>query len=116
MSAVDPAAIKSLRDLNPGDESFLRDLIQIYLEDAPRRLTEIEAGLAESDGRKVASAAHSLKGSSANFGVRQLRALCEQAEQFGKRDSLAEARALLPSLQTELTRVRTELEGLLPPA
>lgn len=116
MPSIDPAAIKALQELNPDDNSFLRDLIQIYLEDAPRRLKEIEEALARGDARQLVAAAHSLKGSSANFGAASLRSRCEQLESLGRRESLEPATAELPGLREELERVRAELEALLRPA
>ncbi len=116
MPTLDPKAIAALRDLNPGDDSFLRDLIQIYLADSPQRIAELEDGLARKDSRKLTIAAHSLKGSSANFGANGLRALSEKIEQCGKRGALDEAQAELPALREEYARVKAELESLLAPS
>lgn len=116
MSSIDPSAIKALQELNPGDESFLRDLIQIYLEDAPRRLVEIEVALARRDAHQVTAAAHSLKGSSANFGAANLRSRCEKIEALGRSESLGPVEAELAGLREELARVRADLEALLRPA
>jgi histidine phosphotransfer protein HptB len=113
VSSLDPEAIAALRDLNPGDDSFLRDLIQIYLADSPQRIAEIEEALAQGDSRKLTVAAHSLKGSSANFGATALRAVSEAMELLGKREAVAEAGGHLPALKEEYARVAAELEGLL---
>ena len=115
MSCLDPKAIASLRDLNPGDDSFLRDLIQIYLADSPQRIAEMEEGLSRKDSRKLTIAAHSLKGSSANFGANTLRALSEKIEHLGKQDALADAQVHLPALREEFARVKAELEALVAP-
>ena len=77
---LDPAAIEALRALNPGDDSFFRDLVQIFLDDSPQRIAEIEQALARGDTRQLTLAAHSLKGSSSNFGADRLRSLSEQLE------------------------------------
>ena len=114
MAAVDPHAIADLRELNPGDDSFLRDLIQIYLEDTPRRIAEIHTALAMTDRRALTIAAHSLKGSAANFGAKPLRDLCERVELCGKKGALDEVPAQLPALEEEFGRVAAELEALLP--
>lgn len=113
VSSIDPSAINALQELNPGDDSFLRDLIQIYLEDAPRRLEEIETALTQGDARQLAAAAHSLKGSSANFGAANLRSRCEKIEALGRSETLAPAEAELTGLREELARVRADLEALL---
>ena len=90
--------------------------MQIYLEDAPKRLADIEQSVAAKDARKLTMAAHSLKGSSSNFGAHQLRALSEQLEQFGRDNRLEGAPACLPPLQEEFARVKAELSALLTPA
>jgi HPt (histidine-containing phosphotransfer) domain-containing protein len=114
MPAIDPHAIDALRELNPGDSSFLRDLIQIFLEDAPLRLAEIDGALAAGDARKLMIAAHSLKGSSANFGADQFRRQCEAIEHCARQGVLAPVPAQLPALREEYARVAAELQALLP--
>lgn len=116
MPSIDPSAIKALQDLNPGDDLFLRDLIQIFLEDAPRRLEEIQTALARRDAHLLVAAAHSLKGSSANFGAADLRSRCEKLEALGRSETFGLAETELPGLRDELARLRTELEALVRPA
>lgn len=113
MPVLDPHAIAALRELNPGDDSFLRDLIQIFLEDAPLRLAEIEESLTRGDSRKLTIAAHSLKGSSANFGAEQFRNRCEEIEHSGRLGELDAVPARLPALKEEYARVAAELRSLL---
>lgn len=109
---LDPNAIETLRALNPGDDSFFRDLVQIYLDDSPKRILEIERSLAQGDARRLTLAAHSLKGSSANFGADQLRALSERLEELGRQGSLSDVPAHLPALKDEFARVKAALEAL----
>jgi HPt (histidine-containing phosphotransfer) domain-containing protein len=111
---LDPNAIAALRELNPGDDAFFRDLVQIYLDDSPARIAEMEQALAHGDAHRLTLAAHSLKGSSANFGAGALRAMCERAEHLGRQNSLGDIPALLPPLKDEFGRVRAELESMLP--
>jgi len=113
--ALDPNAIAALRELNPGDDSFFRDLVQIYLDDSPTRIVEIEDALARSDAHRLTLAAHSLKGSSANFGAGALRALCEHVEQLGRQGLLGDVPTCVPALKDEFARVRAELESFLLP-
>jgi HPt (histidine-containing phosphotransfer) domain-containing protein len=116
VSPLDPQAIADLRALNPDDVSFLRELIQIYLDDSPKQIAEIEQSLAQGDAPRLTRAAHSLKGSSANFGAGQLRALCEKIEYLGRSAALGEIPARLPELKAEYDRVKAALEAQLPAA
>lgn len=112
--ALDPAALAALRELNPGDDSFFQDLIQIFLDDSPQRIAEIEQSLVKRDVRQLTLAAHSLKGSSSNFGAERLRALSEQLELLGRQGPLGDAPGQLLALKNEFARVRAALEALVP--
>jgi HPt (histidine-containing phosphotransfer) domain-containing protein len=114
VSPIDPQAIEELRAMNPGDDSFLRELIQIYLEDSPQRIAEIESSLEQGDALTLTRAAHSLKGSSSNFGAAQLRAISEKIERLGRDGNLGEVPAQLPQLKREFEGVKTALEALFP--
>jgi HPt (histidine-containing phosphotransfer) domain-containing protein len=116
VSPLNLQAIEDLRALNPDDDSFLRELIQIYLDDSPKQIAEIEQSLAQGDSLRLTRAAHSLKGSSAYFGAGPLRALCEKIEQLGRSAALAEILAQLPDLKAEYDRVKAALESHLPAA
>jgi len=109
---IDPASLLALRAMNPGDDSFLREIIQIFLDDSPARISEIEQGLASADTRLLTRAAHSLKGSSSNFGAARLQAVCEKIEKLGRTGSLAEVPPLLAQVKTEFAAVRSALEAV----
>lgn len=113
MSTLDPQAIEELRSLNPEDDSFLRDLIQIYLDDSPQRIAEIELSLAERNAERLTRAAHSLKGSCANFGASDLRAVSERIEKLGRQSAFDDIAPLLPELRAEFDRVKADLEALM---
>jgi HPt (histidine-containing phosphotransfer) domain-containing protein len=111
-SPIDPKAIDELRSLNPGDDSFLRDLIQIFIEDSPQQIAEIELSLKQGDALRLTRAAHSLKGSCSNFGAGQLRAVSEKIERLGRAGSLGDVPAELPLVKAEFDRVKTALQDL----
>ncbi len=110
---LDPATIATLRELSPGDDSFLSEIIGIYLNDSPGRIAEIRTGIATNDAKMVTRAAHSLKGSSGNFGAARLHAASRDIEQFANQERLGEAAAILPRLEAEYQKVATALRALL---
>jgi len=110
--ALDPAAIETLRALSPGDPEFLRELIAIYLEDTPKRLAEVEGALAKRDGQLLVRAAHTIKGSSGNFGATTLARLAQEIEACGKSANFAGAVAALPAFKAEYVRVNAALSQL----
>lgn len=109
---IDPQAIEALRALTGGDDSFLHELVEIFFVDSPQRIAEIEFSLGKGDPAKLVHAAHSLKGSSSNFGAWRLGELCERIEQLGRKGSFDKASAEVPKLKEEYARVRAELAAL----
>ena len=112
-SAIDLQALQALRDIDPGNDSFLRELIGMFLADTPKQLAAIESGLASGDLATLTRAAHSVKGSSGHFGALALRTLSEKIEHLGAAGKTAEISALLPDYKAEYARVQAALETLL---
>jgi HPt (histidine-containing phosphotransfer) domain-containing protein len=109
-SLLDPAAIESLRAISPDDNGeFLHELIDIYLTDTPQRIAEIEQSLAAENAGDLTRAAHSIKGSSSNFGAMELAAIASEIEHKGKASAFAEAQARLPTLVEAFNRLRPAL-------
>ena len=103
---INMQSIETLRAISPDDGGeFLREMITIYLQDTPQRLAELEQALARQDAASLVRPAHSIKGSSGNFGAHRFAKLAEDIEQQGKAGDLAAAVATYPTLQSEYARV-----------
>lgn len=100
---IDTQAIDNLRALSPdaGDSAFLCELITIYLEDMPLRLSELKEALAKQDATLLTRAAHTIKGSSGNVGAVRLARLAQTIESHGKTSNFTAAAALEGDLHTE---------------
>jgi HPt (histidine-containing phosphotransfer) domain-containing protein len=110
---IDPQAIENLRSLNPGDnDEFLREITDIFLEDTPLRLAELDTSLAAGDTGKFTRAAHSIKGSSANLGAIQLKAAAEKLEAHSRREGLTGVGDLVATVKREFELARTALKQL----
>jgi len=78
---LDASVIEGLRELGgEEDPGLLLELIDLYLADAPQRMSEIEQALASGDWKLLERAAHTLKSASANIGALSLSALCQELE------------------------------------
>jgi histidine phosphotransfer protein HptB len=110
---LDPSAIESLRSLSPDDEAFLRELIEIYLQDTPVRLAELETALAKGDASMLMRAAHTIKGSSSNFGATKLALISHDIEMHGKSGNCSAATPMLPGLKAEYALVTQALKQIL---
>lgn len=78
-----------LADLG-GDAELAEELVDIFLEDAPSRVDDIEEGLDDGDLDLVARQAHTLKSSGRRFGAPAFADQCEELEEAA-RDGDADA-------------------------
>jgi HPt (histidine-containing phosphotransfer) domain-containing protein len=114
-SLIDPEAIENLRALTPDDpDSFLREIIGIFLDDTPARIADLRKSLASADQSEFTRAAHSIKGSSSNLGANQLRAIAAELEHRGKVEGIAALSSRVDDLETAFASARLALEKLLP--
>lgn len=109
-NAIDPQAVAGLRDLNPEDPNFLRELIDMFLDDIPLRFAEIERALANKDSQLLTRAAHTIKGSGSNFGAAGLTRISLEMEHQGKASQFDAAAATLPALRAEFALVTEALK------
>ena len=86
-------------------------LIDLFIEETPRRLAAIRAALAKANAEALAHEAHALMGSSAHLGATRMDALCEILEEQGRAGSINGGPALLSALEEEFARVRKALEA-----
>lgn len=110
MSIIDPTVFKELKQMS-GDD-FINELIDTFLEDAPKMIAEIKSGFAANHADIFRRAAHSLKSNAATFGASQLSALAKELEMLGKENKLHETGDRLKSLDEAYASVRDELTGL----
>jgi CheY-like chemotaxis protein len=113
---IDPVIIAGLRQLRmPGKPDPLADLIDLFLQEAPGHIRELQDAVTRNDSTSLSrtfTALSRLKGSSGNLGARSLAALCDEMEQTARLWSLADLPALLERTQHELARVRRALERI----
>ena len=110
MSVIDKTTFDELKQMS-GDD-FINELIDTFLEDAPKMITEIKSALAANNADTFRRAAHSMKSNAATFGASQLAALAKELEMLGKENKLNETGDRLKSLDEAYESVRSELTGL----
>lgn len=71
-----------------GDRVLLAELIHIFLDDAPRLIAELRAGILAKDVQAIERAAHALKGSVVNFAAQPVRDLAYDIEMKGRSKNL----------------------------
>ena len=112
---IDLETIETLKSLNPDDNGeFLREIIQIFLEDTPARIAELDLTTTTGDAPKFIRAAHSIKGSSANMGALALRDVAEKLEHYAKTNGVAGSGSLLADLKSAYAEAEVAIKQFLP--
>jgi len=110
MPVIDTTTFNELKQMS-GDD-FINELIDTFLEDAPKMIAEIKSALAANNVDSFRRAAHSMKSNAATFGASQLAALAKDLEMLGKENKLHETGDRLKALEDAYTSVRDELTGM----
>ena len=111
---VNQEAIENLRALSPGDgDVFLKEILVIFLEDTPLRITELHSSLASGNTELFMRAAHSLKGSSSNVGASEMRAAAEALEYHSRKQGLTGVTDLITQLESAYARARDAMRKFL---
>ncbi|MDX2152612.1 MAG: response regulator [Bryobacteraceae bacterium] len=95
-----------------GDEELFREVARLFLDEYPQLLERVRRALATGDARELEHSAHSLKGSVANFGAKQVVESAFALERLGRSGSTEGAGSLLATLEQSLTVLRGELAFL----
>jgi signal transduction histidine kinase/DNA-binding response OmpR family regulator/PAS domain-containing protein len=110
--ALDPAALDNLRQTVGGDEEFMAELVDTFLEDAPQMLSDMRQAAESGDAPGLRLHAHSLKSNSAEFGAMDLSALCKQLEMMGKENQLEGALPLIDKADAAYEAIKPALLAL----
>ena len=105
--------LDDLRELVDEDTpDFLTELLETFLSDAERHMSEMESGLLEAGLQTISAASHTLKSSAANLGADQLSEWCRVIEARARAGDAEGLEELVGHARQELTRARSEIEAL----
>lgn len=95
-----------------GDHELLREMAELFLEESPRFVSEIQTALKNNDIQSLTYAAHTLKGSVGNFAAPEAAEAARQLEHMGRKGELEGAGVILAQLEAALGRLQPALESL----
>lgn len=95
-----------------GGQKLLRQMIRLFLENAPKRMEAVRGGLEAGDLEAAERGAHSLKSSSANVGGMELRTAAAEMEARASEGDVSACLALLPGLEETYAVTTRALEDL----
>lgn len=98
---VDAVHLSQLREVMEGEYV---DLLQTYIDNAPKELARIHNGVWSRDYDIIAAAAHTLKGSSSNIGAVNLSLMFKELEY------LARQKQPIETIRLEIERIQHEYQ------
>ncbi len=108
---LDEDTIAELREMPPSDGvSMLCELIDLFLQSAPARITQIFEFA--NDPQKLAFHAHALKSMGLSLGARRLIELTQKLEDLGRAGDLHNARDLVLELEGTFSQTKAQLLNL----
>jgi CheY-like chemotaxis protein len=109
VSILDAAALNNLLSALGGDFSFLVELIDTFLEDAPNLLYDLDQFIDNQDSSGVRRVAHSLKSNGADFGASAFSNLCKELEMMAKSGSLQGSKDIYIQIVAEYNKLEMSL-------
>ena len=107
---IDLATFEELKQVSGAD--FIGELIDTFLEDAPKLIAELKSSQKTGDADTFRRAAHSLKSNGATFGASQLTEQARSLEALAKEGRLAEVGDGVRAVEATFALVADELKGL----
>ncbi len=104
-----PIDIDSVLERIGGDESFLQELLDIYIEDFMDKYPQLEQAITEGDFNSIREIGHSLKGASGNLSLTGLQETAYGIELSGKEENIEQAKVLFARLKEEFTKLKNVL-------
>lgn len=108
-TVLDPMQLQELRQLDETGSLFTT-LIDHFLKQAPDVVDSIYRAMSAGDAEEVARVAHDLKGSSSNFGAKQMVGLCRDIQRFGEAGELGQVESALAQLRAAFQLVAQQLQ------
>lgn len=94
-----------------GDAELLSELVELFLDDCPRLITDLQTAIRTADLAGVKRAAHTLKGSLQNLGASGAAATAQQLETLASEHNLATAPEVSRALASRLDALTPVFRG-----
>jgi signal transduction histidine kinase/DNA-binding response OmpR family regulator len=95
-----------------GDRKLLLELVELFLHDRGKLLSQLRSAVRRRDAARVQTSAHALKGSVGNFAARSAYEAAQKLETMGREGDLSAVGAAYATLQDEVTRLAGALTAL----
>lgn len=93
------------------DRTFLIEVCDSFLADAPERIEAVKAAIAQADPTELSSSAHALKSLSSCVGAMGLFKIAQAIEMIGRSSHTQPALRLIDQVSSEYQTVRTAIQA-----
>jgi HPt (histidine-containing phosphotransfer) domain-containing protein len=111
MQIIDSERIKELSDIDEdGSNSTLKELIQMYLENMPQKISDLKKLLEDKNYSELKKLAHFIRSSSLSFGAEKLSSIAFNIEYAKENFTHDEFSRHIFELENAFVEVKKELE------
>ena len=93
---------KTLEQLG-GDETLLQEVLDIFLEEAPKHLAALRLAVAQGIAETVETTAHTLRGELGYMGLPEISQKASELEEMGRSNDLRGAASLLSQFEADIS-------------
>jgi HPt (histidine-containing phosphotransfer) domain-containing protein/CheY-like chemotaxis protein len=104
--------IERFREQVGRDENLMREIIDLFLAEAPAQVSELREAIAAGDFERSARTAHTIKGSLATLHAQQARSDAHRLESASRAANIAQCRESLECLEHDLEILEPQLLSL----
>lgn len=94
-----------------GDEEFLDDVLEVFIDECPKMLEGLRRAIAGGDAHQLERSAHTIKGALLNISAEPAAGIALLLETMGRDADLARGAETLRALETALERLEHELQS-----
>lgn len=114
LDVINHNALDNIRALaGEGSENLLNQIIEIFLNDMPEKISQLEQAHQQQDLGNLRAIAHSMKSASANLGAMRVSALFKELENAGRSNEPEDVPVLLERLNREYKTLEPFLKQLI---
>jgi signal transduction histidine kinase/DNA-binding response OmpR family regulator len=105
--SLKPAVLnfKQMLDRLGGDERLLHEVIEIFIDDAPKHIDALRGALAQGDTAVVEKIAHGMKGELGYLGISEVSQKARKLEELGRKHELERASRIFPFFEAEVSAI-----------
>jgi HPt (histidine-containing phosphotransfer) domain-containing protein len=101
-----PIDLASVLERIGGDESFLQELIDVYVDDFIEKYAQLKQAIEQEEYNTIKEVGHSLKGASGNLSLTDLQETSYNLELSGKEENIEQAKQSFLRLGEEFKRLK----------